>query len=65
MFRIENVNIIGKTGIFPGAIDFEDGKIVAVHTQPPTIPADEVIDGKGCYACPGFVDIHVHGVGKL
>lgn len=25
--------------------------------------ADEVIDLEGCYLCPGFVDLHVHGGG--
>ncbi len=65
MTRIENVNIIEKSGIFPGAIDFADGKIVAVHKEVPATPADETIDGKNCYACPGFVDIHVHGGGNV
>lgn len=66
MTRIENINLIQKTGIVPNAaIDFEGGKIVAVHTGVPTAPADETIDGKGQYACPGFVDIHVHGGGNV
>ncbi len=64
MTRITNINLIQKDGIIPAAIDFEKGKIVAVHTQMPTTTA-EVIDGNGAYACPGFVDIHVHGGGNV
>ena len=65
MTRILNINIIENGRIFPGAIDFEDSKIVAVHENTPTTPADEIIDGRGQYACPGFVDIHVHGGGNI
>ncbi len=65
MTRITNINLIQKDSIIPAVIDFENGKIVAVHTQMPTTPADEIIDGEGCYACPGFVDIHVHGGGNV
>ena len=63
--RITNINIIENGRIFPGAIDMEDGKIVAVHETTPATAADTVIDGKGFYACPGFVDIHVHGGGNI
>lgn len=65
MIRIANIQIIENGQIFPGAIDFADGKIVAVHKEIPAAPADETIDGKGAYACPGFVDIHVHGGGNV
>ena len=65
MIRITNIQIIENGQIFPGAIDFADGKIVAVHKEIPAAPADETIDGRGAYACPGFVDIHVHGGGNV
>ena len=63
MTRIYNVTLVAPEGLFPGsAIDFENGKIVAVHTE---AVAQEGIDGQGMYACPGFVDIHLHGGGGI
>lgn len=66
MTRIYNVTLVAPEGLYPNAaIDFEGGKITAVHTDIPTTPADETIDGKGNFACPGFVDIHLHGGGGV
>ena len=63
MTRIHNITLIAPDGLYPNAaIDFEGGKITAVHTAG---AAPEGIDGKGAYACPGFVDIHVHGGGNV
>lgn len=63
MTRIYNVTLVTPEGLIPGgAIDFENGKITAVHTEPVSA---EGIDGKGRYACPGFVDIHLHGGGGI
>lgn len=63
MTRIYHVTLVTPEGLFPNAaIDFEDGRITAVHTAG---AAPEGIDGKGCYACPGFVDIHLHGGGGI
>ena len=40
----------------------EKGKIVSVSKKKPKISAEvEVIDGRGGYLAPGFIDIHVHG----
>lgn len=39
----------------------EGGKIAALSAQ--DLPADEVIDARGNYVSPGFVDIHSHGGG--
>lgn len=66
MTRIYNVTLITPDGLYSdAAIDFEGGKITAVHTAAPQTAADEMIDGKGAYACPGFVDIHLHGGGGI
>ena len=61
--RIYNVTLVTPQELIPGgAIDMENGKILAVHNA---APADNtgitLLDGKGAYAMPGFVDIHVHG----
>lgn len=45
----------------PGWILMEDGRIrYAFVDGPCPLPADEVIDAKGCYCIPSFIDIHLH-----
>ena len=40
----------------------EDGKIVSVSTKKPKVLAEtQIVDGRGGYLSPGFIDIHVHG----
>ena len=65
--RIENVILVTPTRLYPGsAIDVENDKIIAVHTTAPApVEGAKVIDGKGNYAMPGFVDIHLHGGGDV
>lgn len=65
--RIYNVTLVTPTRLYPGAaIDVDGDKIAAVHTAAPEADASRtLIDGKGAYACPGFVDIHVHGGGNV
>ncbi len=43
------------------ALYIEDDKIIAITAE--ELPADKVIDAKGNYVSPGFVDIHTHGAG--
>lgn len=66
--RIYDVTLVTPSQLYPhSAIDVEDGKIVAVYKK--SLPENEagiqIIDGAGCYAAPGFVDIHVHGGGGV
>ena len=65
--RLENVTLVTPSRLFPGsAIDVENDKIVAVHTSTPApLEGGKVIDYKGAYAMPGFVDIHIHGGGDV
>lgn len=51
--------------LWDGIIFVENGKIVRIETERNTeMPIGvEVIDAKGAYVGPGFVDIHVHGGG--
>lgn len=65
--RIFDVTLVTASQLLPhSAIDVENGKIIAVYDSlPETEPGLTVIDGKGCYAAPGFIDIHVHGGGGI
>ena len=47
------------------AVYFSDGKILGVFEEgDPFAPtADHIIDAKGRYVSPGFIDIHTHGGG--
>ena len=54
---IKNVLVFTEDRKFePGEIVIEDGVFKAEATD-----FDEVIDGEGCYAVPGLVDVHFHG----
>ena len=54
---IKNVLVFTEDKQFvPGEIAIENGKFVKeCKTE------NQVIDGKGCYAVPGFIDVHFHG----
>lgn len=57
--RIINGKVITPGGIVTGAVVFtRDGKIAGSGS-----PGDRVIDARGAYVSPGFIDIHVHGGG--
>ena len=45
--------------LYPGAMVIKNGKIVAVNPNW-TVRAQQVFDGRGMYAVPGFMDAHVH-----
>lgn len=72
MIQIQNVKIYGENHCFsPGEIVISDGKFAAAGTPSPErdrgmAASDkdvkpEIIDGEGCFAIPGLVDIHFHG----
>ncbi|NCS87907.1 MAG: hypothetical protein CO127_00840 [Ignavibacteria bacterium CG_4_9_14_3_um_filter_36_18] len=58
---IKNTGIIDGTGkpAFTGSIGVKEGKIIALGNLNET-DALSVIDGKGLYTAPGFIDIHSH-----
>ena len=57
---INNVNVVTlEKVIYGGSVTVEDGVITAVLETPSS--AETVIDGKGSYLIPGFIDIHCHG----
>ena len=60
---IQNGKIINqKFELEDGVVVVKDGKIEFVGKEYPG-QADCVVDAKGMYVSPGFIDIHVHGGG--
>ena len=45
--------------VYPGAMVIKNGKIVAINPNW-TVQAEQVFDGRGMFAVPGFMDAHVH-----
>ncbi|KPM48736.1 N-acetylglucosamine-6-phosphate deacetylase [Jiulongibacter sediminis] len=61
---LKNGKIITPNQILEhGFILVENGKITAVVAGNPEISDVEIIDVKGQYISPGFIDIHLHGGG--
>lgn len=46
-----------------GCVVIADGKILEVSEENIDVPGAGVIDARGHYIAPGFIDIHVHGGG--
>jgi N-acetylglucosamine-6-phosphate deacetylase len=58
---IKNCNIIYLDRIEEGSILVENGKIKAIN--PNNCGDENIIDAKGLYVSPGFIDVHIHGAG--
>ncbi|EHI97780.1 N-acetylglucosamine-6-phosphate deacetylase [Clostridium sp. DL-VIII] len=58
---IKNCNIIYLDRIEEGSILVENGKIKAIN--PNDYGDENIIDAKGLYVSPGFIDVHIHGAG--
>lgn len=58
---IKNCKIIFHNRIENGSVLIEKNKIKEIN---PTAPIDtDIIDAKGLYLSPGFIDVHIHGAG--
>ena len=57
---IKNAKVIDGSGApaYDGSVGIENGKIVLAQGNE---EAKKVIDAKGRYVCPGFIDAHSHG----
>ena len=57
--------IIKNVKVYTEDKRFEDGEIYiwdGIFTSAPEgMEAEEMIDGEGCYAIPGLIDLHFHG----
>lgn len=59
---INNVRVYTKEKEFAeGSIVIRKGRIEAVKLCKTADLDEEVIDGEGCYAIPGLIDLHFHG----
>ena len=61
--RIQNgILVTIESGVFPcGYVDFEGGKIIRFGDFADAPPYEgEVLDAKGGYIMPGFIDAHTH-----
>lgn len=64
VLKIINGKIITPYRLIPqGTVVVRDGVIAAVSEMDVAIEGAVVIDAKGTYVAPGFIDIHVHGGG--
>ena len=62
MTCIRNGKVVLHDRVAEGlSLYIEDGKIAALTEE--ELPSDEVIDAKGQYVAPGFIDMHLHGGG--
>ena len=61
MLKIINGKIISGGEITEAILYAEGGRIVEISNADK--PADKIIDAKGNYVSPGFIDTHVHGGG--
>ena len=56
---IKSTRIVTPNGIVPGAVYYEDGRIVYVGDE--LRPCDRMVDVGDDYVSPGFIDLHTHG----
>jgi len=59
---IRNVRVI-PDGMADKCVMIEDGKILGIGLDDIFAQDAQVLDGKGMYLAPGFIDLHVHGGG--
>ncbi|MDR0714001.1 MAG: N-acetylglucosamine-6-phosphate deacetylase [Bacteroidales bacterium] len=61
--KIINGAVITPARIVQGQVCVENGKICEIGSGDIRFPDAEVIDAKGNYVSPGFIDLHTHGAG--
>jgi N-acetylglucosamine-6-phosphate deacetylase len=62
---IRNCSLVLSDRVCPnGGLLLEGGKIAALLSNPDEVRTDgtEVLDGRGCYLAPGYIDLHLHGL---
>lgn len=59
----KNAQIVTPTGVTPGSVLTDGGRIAEVSFAPLEVGADTVVDVGGNFLAPGFIDTHTHGAG--
>lgn len=60
----KNARLITPGGIVPGSLLVEGSHIAGIaYGDTPDVPGACVVDAKGAYLSPGFIDVHTHGAG--
>ncbi len=59
--KIINGLVVLPDGIKSASIEIEDGLIADISSRTKKMKSDTVIDAKGRYVLPGFIDIHTNG----
>ena len=63
MLVLEGGDLVLPDRVMRGSLVIQGGRIAAVEARDRVdSPRSDVIDARGCYVVPGFVDVHVHGV---
>lgn len=57
---VRNGLVVTSSGTFPGGVGIQGGAIVAVGADASLPDGRAVIDARGCYVTPGFIDAHTH-----
>lgn len=63
MLKIKHARAVLDSAVKETNIYVENGKIVCLTDS--DLPYDELIDARGRYVAPGFIDTHVHGAGGV
>lgn len=58
---LRNVRLIANGRVEAGELLWEDGRILACGRVGEAPEGAAVVDGEGCYAAPGFIELHAHG----
>ncbi len=60
---VTNGNVLSDDVLAPGtAVVIEEGRIAALSAKPGARALDRILDARGGYVLPGFVDQHSHGM---
>lgn len=60
---VKNTRVILEDRVVNGGVAVDNGVISRIFEGVPDFAAETVIDGKGLYLSPGFIDTHCHGAG--
>ena len=57
---IQHALVVGPQGVSPADVLVADGQVVSIEPDISPDQSDSVIDARGAWLGPGFVDLHVH-----